>query len=176
MRVPFLARWPGHVPAGRVADTPAMAIDLLPTLAELCGTRLPERPIDGASIAGLLLGKDDRAPHEALFFSYHENDLEAVRAGRWKLHFPHGYRTMNGREPGHGGQPGQYDYSARTGLELYDLVADRSESRDVASDHPDVVARLSALADAHRARLGDRLTKVEGAENRAPGTVERPGD
>jgi arylsulfatase A-like enzyme len=174
VRVPFLARWPGVIPAGRVVDTPAMSIDVLPTIAELCGTRLPERPIDGASIAGLLLGTDERPPHEALFFTYHDNNLEGVRAGRWKLHFPHGYRTMNGREPGHGGKPGQYDYGAKIGLELYDLVGDRSELRDVAAEHPDVVARLTALADAHRARLGDRLTKVEGTENREPGHVTLP--
>jgi hypothetical protein len=57
----------------------------------------------------------------------------------------------------------------KTGLELYDLETDPFESTDVAAKHPEVVARLTALADAMRARLGDKLTEVAGAENREPG-------
>lgn len=173
VRVPCLVRFPGRVPAGRISDEPWMTIDLLPTVAHLIDAELPALPIDGRNAWPLLAGAPDAAsPQEAYFFWYHKNQLEAMRAGRWKLHFPHGYRTMQGREPGSGGSPGKYDYSARTGLELYDLTADIGERSDLASQRPEVVARLTALANAMRARLGDALTEREGSENREPGRVD----
>jgi arylsulfatase A-like enzyme len=170
VRVPALARWPGALPAGHVVSEPAMTIDVLPTLAGLIGAELPERPIDGRDIWPLLAGRPGASsPHEALFFYYHRNDLEAMRSGRWKLHFPHAYRSMAGREPGSGGQPGEYDYGAQIGLALFDLETDTGEERDVAAEHPEVVERLSRLADAIRAELGDDLTGVEGGARREPG-------
>ena len=173
VRVPFLAWWPGRIPAGRVSAEPAMTIDVLPTLAGLLGAPLPERPIDGRDIWPILAGEPGaRSPHEALFFYYHGNDLEALRSGRWKLHFPHGYRSMAGRSPGTGGIPGKYDHGARTGLELYDLETDIGESTNVASEHPEVVAELVARADAMRADLGDDLKEVAPNGAREPGRVE----
>mgnify|MGYP001292624522 CR=1 FL=1 len=80
---------------------------------------------------------------------------------------------MVGRTPGSGGTPGEYEYNVKTGLELYHLEDDISESRDVAAEHPEVVARLSTLADGMRARLGDKLTEVKGSENRAPGKISK---
>jgi arylsulfatase A-like enzyme len=152
-----------------------MSIDLLPTIARWIGAELPQRRIDGLDIAALLTGVEGaHSPHEALFFYYNTNDLEAVRSGRWKLHFPHGYRTMAGREPGSGGRPGQYDTSARIGLELYDLESDPGESRDVAAENIDVVERLQRLADAMRADLGDDLTGSAPTGARAPGRLAAP--
>ena len=172
VRVPFLARWPGRIPAGSVCAEPAMTIDVLPTIAGLIGADLPALPLDGLDIWPLLAGREGaRSPHEALFFYYRQNQLEAMRSGSWKLHFPHGYRTMKGREAGKGGLPGKYDYSAKTGLELYDLSTDIGESRDVAAEHPEVVERLTALANEMRAELGDELTGVKGTGNREPGRI-----
>ena len=94
-----------------------------------------------------------------------------MRSGRWKLHFPHKYRTMKDRELGKGGMPGKYNYSAEVGMELYDLAADIGESKDVAAQHPEVVKRLTKLADEMRAELGDQLTKVEGSGTREPGLI-----
>jgi arylsulfatase A len=170
VRVPFLARFPGRIPAGSVCAEPVMTLDLLPTVAGLVGAPLPELPIDGLDIWPVLSGVPGaRSPHEALLFWYHQGDLEALRSGRWKLHFPHGYRTMAGRELGRGGLPGKYDYGARTGLELYDLESDIGETTDLAADRPAVVRRLTALADAMRTRLGDRSSGVVGTEVRAAG-------
>jgi arylsulfatase A-like enzyme len=143
-------------------------------VAGLIGADLPERVIDGMDVWALLAGEPGaRSPQEAYFFYYKTNHLEAMRSGPWKLHFPHGYRSMIGRTPGSGGSPGDYDHSARTGLELYNLEQDISEAHDVAAEHPEVVARLSSLADAMRARLGDKLTGVKGSQNRAAGRVSR---
>ena len=96
VRVPFVARWPGHIPAGTVVREPAMTIDVLPTIARLVGAPLPERPIDGLDISPLLLGEAGaRSPHEALLF-YYGTELRAVRGGRYKLVLPHRSQTLDG--------------------------------------------------------------------------------
>ena len=102
----------------------------------------------------------------------HQGNLEALRARPWKLHFPHGYRSMGGRALGSGGIPGKYDHGVSTGLELYDLEADPAETTDVSAAHPDVLERLQELADAARADLGDALRDVPGEGRRAPGRVD----
>lgn len=168
VRVPCLVRWPGVIPAGRVIRAPAMTIDVLPTVARALGAPLPELPIDGRDLLPLLTGASEEGPHPALFFSYGDGALEAARAGRWKLHFPHAYRTPRG-PPGRGGIPGAYDHGARIGLALFDLERDPGEQHDVAAQHPAIVAQLTALADAHRAELGDTLTGTVGRANREPG-------
>src|SRR5262245_61227811 len=103
-----------------------MTIDLLPTLARLAGADLPKLPIDGKDIGPLLRGEAGAtSPHEALYF-YWGQALEAVRAGPWKLHFPHTYRSMTGK-PGSGGQPGGYSL-AKIGLSLFNLEKDVGET------------------------------------------------
>jgi arylsulfatase A-like enzyme len=175
VRVPCIMRWPGAIPAGQVCREPLMTIDIFPTIAALIGAALPGRAIDGRDARALLLGTPGAvSPQQAYFFYYHRNDLEAVRSGRWKLHFPHRYRSMEGRPPGSGGTPGKYDWDRRTDLELYDLHADIGESRNVADVHPEVVARLTALADAMRRDLGDDLTGAEGTGRRSPGRRDQP--
>ncbi|MDE0897172.1 MAG: sulfatase [Planctomycetota bacterium] len=168
VRVPCLMRFPSRVPAGRVSETPWMTIDVLPTVAQLIGAELPTLEIDGANAWDLWMGGDE-SPQDAYFFYYHTNNLEAVRSGKWKLHFPHGYRSMVGQTPGADGSPGKYDYGAKTELALFDLEEDIGEANDVAAANPEVVARLSKLGDEMRAKLGDKLTEVVGADNREPG-------
>jgi arylsulfatase A-like enzyme len=173
VRVPFVARWPGHIPAGTVVREPAMTIDVLPTIAHLVGAPLPERPIDGLDISPLLLGEAGaRSPHEALLF-YYGTELRAVRGGRYKLVLPHRSQTLDG-PAGSGGTPGKYKQADVT-LALYDLVADIGETTDVAAAHPDVVARLSALAEKAREDLGDSLTNRTGRGLREPGRIVPSG-
>ena len=160
VRVPFIAKWPGRIRAGVVSDTPAMTIDLLPTIAGITGTRLPVHKIDGRDVWPLLTGNIEGAdPHDALYF-YYGRQLQAMRAGRWKLHFPHTYRLVD--QPGADGMPGTYVYPS-TRLELYDLQNDLAESQDVAAEFPEVVARLSAKADSVRQELGDGVAEIEGS-------------
>lgn len=172
VRVPCIMRWPERIPAGTVCNLPLMTIDLLPTIAARIGARLPEHRIDGRDVWTLLAGEAGaRNPHDAYFFYYNRNDLEAVLSGdgRWKLVFPHTYRTMAGRPGGFGGQPAKYSSSKTGRAELYDLGNDVTESKDVAAAHPEVVERLQLLADAMRADLGDELTKATGSGSRPPG-------
>lgn len=173
VREPMVMRWPAGIPAGTVIEEPCMTIDLFPTLATFTGAPLPSQVIDGRDLAPLLTGEvTSLDPEHAYYYWYRTNELHAMRLGQWKLHFPHGYRSMKNRELGSGGLPGKYDYSVTTGLELYNLYANPAEDIDLAAKRPEVVARMEALADAMRARLGDRLQEIEGEENRSPGIFE----
>ena len=154
--------------AGLPETVPAMTIDILPTIAELIGTELPDHTIDGRNIWPLMAGKDGAtSPHNA-YFMYYGKQLQAVRSGKWKLHFPHGYRTMAGQPGGTGGIPTAYS-QARIGLELFDLEADIGETTDVANSHPEIVDHLSKLADVMRKDLGDN--NVRGAGIRPAGRL-----
>ncbi len=172
-REPFIARWPGRIPAGAECREPAMTIDLLPTIAGLAGAALPEKKIDGLDIWPLLSGEAGaKSPHDAFYFYYGVNELQAVRSGPWKLVLPHTYRTLGGRPGGTGGIPVKYE-AAKTALALYDLKEDVSETTDVAADHPEVVSRLQVLAESARADLGDALVKRAGAGTRPAGESAR---
>jgi len=171
VRVACVMRWPGRIPAGRTCGEPAMTIDILPTVAALIDAKLPSHPIDGKDILPLLEGRPGAAcPHEAFFF-YWGQALQAVRSGKWKLHFPHAYPTLKGKPGGTGGKPSGYE-NAKTDLALFDLDSDIGETTDVAAKHPDVVKRIEALAEACREDLGDSVTKRKGKGVREPGRIE----
>ena len=189
VRSPCIARWPGHVPAAQVCDEPVMEIDLLPTIATLIGGKLSDRKIDGKNILPLLERKPDaKSPHEALVF-YGGDELQAIRSGLWKLHFPHPYITVDG-EPGRDGKPARFGQMKpksitqsgiagiasrhgyrveNIGLSLFNLQDDPGETSDVAKDHPEIVEQLKKLAEPTRKELGDALLKVKGTENRPLG-------
>jgi arylsulfatase A-like enzyme len=170
VREPCLMRWPGHIVADSVCREPVMTIDVLPTLAGLAGAALPKLPIDGGDIRPLLEGKPDaHTPHDAYFF-YWGKHLQAVRSGRWKLHFPHDYPTLAGNPAGSGGTPARMK-TAHTEMALYDLENDPGETTDVADRHPEVVARLKKLAEGAREDLGDSATKQQGKGVRPPGKL-----
>jgi arylsulfatase A len=171
VREPTIMRWPGRIPAARVCREPVMTIDILPTIAKLVGARLPDHKIDGKDIWPLMSGRAGaKSPHEALFF-YWGRHLQAVRSGKWKLHFPHAYRTLAGRAGGTGGKPAPYS-RGKTPLALFDLEKDVAETTNVADKHPDVVRRLTALADRCREDLGDSATKQKGRGLRPPGRIQ----
>lgn len=168
---PTLARWPGKIPAGTICRELTSTIDVLPTFARLAGTQPPQdRIIDGRDIWPLMSAQPGaKTPHDS-FYYYWNFGLEAVRSGPWKLHLPHEYRTLDG-PPGKDGQPGPYK-QAHIGLALYNLLEDVGEQRDVAAEHPDVVKRLTAIAEEARADLGDSLTNRQGKNRRPPGRLE----
>jgi arylsulfatase A-like enzyme len=145
MREPCVMRWPGKIPAGKTCDELASILDLMPTLAQLAGTRAPtDRIIDGKNIWPLMSGKKGaKSPHEA-FYYYQMDQLQAVRSGKWKLHLPLKLRR----------RLLERDISESV-LQLYDLEADIGETTNVADKHPDVVKCLLALAEKAREDLGD---------------------
>ncbi|MES2696361.1 MAG: sulfatase [Verrucomicrobiota bacterium] len=134
-RVPCIVRWPGNVPAGRVSGALLASLDFLPTFGKLAGFEAPrDRLIDGVDQTELLLGRSERSARQHYYY-FSQNELHAVRDERWKLVLPN--RKVF------------YDYvkdRGTTGVELYDLAADIGEGRNLASENPAVVERLSALA------------------------------
>jgi arylsulfatase A len=151
-RVPCLLHWPGQLPAGRACRELLTSMDLLPTFAHLAGTHAPQdRIIDGKQAWQTWRGEAG-TPHPA-FAYYLRNDLQAVRSGAWKLHLA---------------VQGEADRL------LFDLAADPGETQDVASQHPEVVRRLEAVAEAYRLDLGDSLSGASGVNCRPPGRAENP--
>lgn len=127
LRQAAISRWPGVVPAGRVSDEPWAFWDFLPTVVELTGSKLPEGvKTDGLSLVSYLKGGP--APkRESFYWELHEGTpLQAVRWDDWKA-------VRNGP-----GQP----------LEIYDLKTDVSEAKNLASEHPELVAKAEALMKA----------------------------
>jgi len=169
-REPTVMRMPGRIPAGTVCNEPASTMDILPTIANLTGAILPAHRIDGKDIWPLISGVPGaKSPHEA-FFYYRGFALEAVRSGKWKLHLPHSYRTLAGRQGGTGGQPAKYE-QGKIGPALFNLAGNIGEQHDVSARHPKVVERLMALADEMRQDLGDSAQKMTGQNRRPPGHV-----
>ncbi|RTE55269.1 arylsulfatase [Arenibacter aquaticus] len=171
-REPFVLRYPKEIKAGRTIDVPVMAIDILPTIAEVTGARLPNLTIDGKSAWPVFRGESNESPQEAYFFYYRVNELMGVRYGKWKMYFPHRYRTMEGQEPGKDGLPGQYKMIDMEEIELYDVSTDVSETKNVAEEYPEVVDKIKVLANNMRQELGDSLLDLEGTNNREPGRVD----
>lgn len=136
IRLPFIARWPGKVPAGRVDDTTLIsAVDLFPTFCKLAGAALPaEVALDGEDRTQALGGQPQPERERPLFWEYGRNDKFfaypkppgdrspnlAVRAGRWKL-------LVN---------------ADGTDAQLYDLGADPNETKSVAEAQPEMASRL----------------------------------
>jgi arylsulfatase A-like enzyme len=154
-RVPCIVRWPGTAPAGATCREVATAMDFLPTFAGIAGACLPaDRTLDGRDILPLIRGDAGaRSPHDA-FHYYFMHQLQAVRAGRWKLHVA----TDRGAV-----------------CELYDMETDPGERHNVRDEHPGVVSELQARLDACRTDLGDSLTGTpRGPKCRPVGIADDP--
>lgn len=170
-REPCVMRWPGRIPPATACDELCTTMDLLPTIAGLIGAEVPtDRVIDGKDILPLMTDHGERSPHEVMY-CYFNGELRGVRDRRWKLHLPHHYPTLAGREGGTGGKKARMDRS-QIGTALYDLKADRGETTDVSADHPEVVARLMQHVETARHELGDKLTDREGSAVRPVGRVD----
>ncbi|MET0540892.1 MAG: arylsulfatase [Variovorax sp.] len=87
IRVPFMVRWPGKVPAGRVSDEIVHAVDVFPTLAHIAGSTVPtDRPIDGVNQADFFLGKTEKSAREGILI-WCADRLQAVKWHNYKVHF-----------------------------------------------------------------------------------------
>ncbi|WOH36621.1 arylsulfatase [Thalassotalea fonticola] len=138
IRAPFIAYWKGKILPGQSSDLISAQYDMMATFADLIGVKANE-DTDGISIAPTLLGKGEQQQHEYLLWEYPEKGgQQAIRMGKWK-----GIRTNLKQDP-------------NAPIQLFDLSTDISENNDVASKHPDVVAKIKAA-----------LT------NRSPASLER---
>jgi arylsulfatase A-like enzyme len=127
LKIPAMVRWPGKIRPGRVSDLVFYHPDMLPTIAEICGAVAPQ-DIDGMSIVPEMIGAEaagqTQPKHEFLYWEY--GPQTAVRIGDWK-----GIRTRENAD-----------------WQLYNLAQDPSETTDVADQHPDVIAKVKAYAEA----------------------------
>ena len=116
----MIARWPGKVPAGKTSNAVWYFADLLPSLAELAGARVPPGD-DGISVLPTLLGRPQRTDDRFLYWEFIGRNLQQVV--RWR-----NYKAVR-LAPG---KP----------LELYDLNKDIAEEHNVADEHPDAITRI----------------------------------
>lgn len=173
LRVPFIARAPGRIPAGEECSEIASTMDILPTFARLAGGQEPtDRVIDGHDIRDLLHAEPNATSPTRAFFFYRRTRLEAVRSGKWKLHVPSPADTkwahFNRAE----------DAAAIDRPMLFDLNADIGEANDVAASHPEVVAELMKQVEFARRDIGDHDRIGENArffdpQPRRPDIAER---
>jgi arylsulfatase A-like enzyme len=137
MRVPGIAWWPGTIPAGRTVDGLTTTMDFMPTYHQLVyGSPFTQQVIDGHDLFPLLTGAQDSSAYHA-FYYYDRDQLQAVRSGNWKLHLP-----MVNRFQSH-----YTDNSFAISAELYNLDADVGETNNVAAEYPDIVSKLTKLAN-----------------------------
>jgi arylsulfatase A-like enzyme len=136
IRIPMIARWPGRIAAGASSDFPCYFADFMPTAAELAGTKA-RSGLDGISIVPTLLGAGaagrEQTRHEFMYWEFPRYDAktgtfpkeappQAVRMGDWKAVRP----------------------KPNAPLELYNLEKDLGETRNVAGENPQVMARIEA--------------------------------
>jgi arylsulfatase A len=154
MRVPCIMHWPARIPGGTVCDEVVSSIDFLPTFTAIAEGKLQEGTIiDGKNIQPLMFGEQQaRSPHEAFYF-YHQDRLEAVRVGKWKLHLCKFQEAIH---------------------ELYDLDTDISETHNVYDQHPDIVRAILVHVERMREDLGDIVTGAPGKNCREIGKVAHP--
>ncbi|MAF21710.1 MAG: N-acetylgalactosamine-6-sulfatase [Roseibacillus sp.] len=127
IRCPLLVRWPGKIKAGTTSDHISAHWDLFPTLCELAETETPEG-LDGMSFLPALLGAEQKQ-HEYLYWEFFEGGgKRAVRIGKWKA-------VQN-----HVNREGQ-----NAPIEIYDLESDRAETRNLASQNTELIAKVRKI-------------------------------
>lgn len=153
-RVPFIVRWPGQVKPGAVCDTPAIHVDVYPTLVAMAGGKMPTTQIfDGESLLPLMRDVNAKLSRDAIFQHFpgylgagvdqwRTTPVSLIQAGDWKL----------------------MEYLEDGRLELYNLREDIGETRNLASSQPDKAKELHARLVAWRAETKAPMpTKNAGA-------------
>ncbi len=128
LRVPFIARWPGHLPAGRVTDDFLTSLELLPTFSAIAGAKLPEVPLDGFDALPVLAGEKP-SPRQEMFWQ--RRDDIAARVGQWKW------------------------VQSEKGSGLFDLSKDLGEKSDLSREQPDKLAMVKARFEKWRRAMDD---------------------
>ncbi len=175
LRVPFIVRAPGKIPAGTSSDQVCATIDMLPTIARWAGAEVPtDRVIDGLDISEILTTEKEHL--ERPYFYYQHKELRAVRLGKWKLHLPHHpeSKIINYTKwPIHVAPKDRVLFTEYT---LYDLDKDIAETTNVAVEHPEIVAQLSELLDWAKKDIGDYTGRGENARPLGDEPYQMPND
>ena len=142
VRIPCIVSWPGRIPEGAVRGQMAASIDWMPTIAEYCGVKLPDRKIDGKSITSVIDSDTAASPHEV--FHWETGNHWAVRKGDWKLIHNGPATDYKGREI-----PQVENF-------LSNLAEDVTETRNLAETHPEKVKELAKLHEQWLKKLNPR--------------------
>ncbi|MSU51316.1 MAG: sulfatase [Opitutus sp.] len=154
-RIPYLMQWKGKIPAGKVYDFPVMNLDVLPTIVTAAGGKIDQSwKLDGVDLMPYLTGANSARPHQTLYWRY--GPQWAIRHGDMKLVV----------SKGGSGKP-----------ELYNLVADIGESKDLAGAQPAKVKELQALWDAWSAEQAEPSTPDSGGggKTKKNGKIKKAG-
>ena len=142
LRVPFIARWPGKIPAGVVSNEIFHVVDIYSTLAAVAGVQVPQdRPIDGVNQASFLKGETPNSAREG-FVYFIKNEMRAAKWRDWKMHF------VWEKEPNEGANHLETPY-------LFNLVQDPKEETDVSSTQGWVRGPIRKMINAFQATLKD---------------------
>lgn len=172
-RVPFLARWKGAIPAGHVANGFASHLDVVPTVASICGAKPPVKPMDGDNIVDLLTGRRKGIERPGmLYFSPLGNaiDLQGIRRDHWKLRISQFTRSTFVL----GSPVGENLMLAQA--ELYNLESDPGENYDVARDYPNVVAQLQREIESAITTFPENVVQAYRALQMHPASPTTPED
>ncbi len=147
LRVPWIVRWPGHVPAGRVDEQSVIsAVDYLPTLCALTGVEINAADFEGEDVSATWLGQATHTRTKPLLWKTSSPGGQAViREGQWKLFHP---IRKNGGE-----------------FELYDIATDPAEAHNLVAEQPEVLARLKTRLEAWVATLPKEYLKTDDKED-----------
>lgn len=142
VRIPWIIRWPDHVPAGRTDDKSVISgVDFLPTLCSIVGVKINPNDFDGEDVSAAWFGKETHVRTKPLFWKTNSKNSEnLMRDGHWKLRIP--TRKNDGE------------------IELYDILSDPNESKNLASQNPEVVKSLTAKLKAWQATLPEEYTNT----------------
>ena len=135
VRVPFLVKWPGHVPPNKVYEKPVIQLDILPTALAAAGIDVaPEAQLEGFNLLPFLNGDNKNAPHDALYWRFGKQ--MAIRQGDWKLvkYDP----VVDGQKGGKG---------TATEAKLYNLANDIGETKNLIDQEPEMAKALQATWD-----------------------------
>ncbi|MFQ6036395.1 MAG: arylsulfatase [Sedimentisphaerales bacterium] len=136
IRVPMIAHWPGRIRAASQCDYVSAFWDILPTFAELTGAVVPE-DIDGISLVPALLSRPQQK-HEYLYWEFHEgSSKQAVRIGDYKA----------------------IRLAPSKSIELYDLKSDVGEQKNIAEQHPQIVAKVKEILS--KVRTGEDVWPLQ---------------
>jgi arylsulfatase A-like enzyme len=149
IRVPFMVRWTGRIPAGKVYDAPVISLDIHPTVMAAAGGKIPaDAKLDGVNLLPYITGKNQARPHDKLYWRYGQQ--WAIRGGDWKL------MSMGGGQP-----------------ELYDLAHDIGEKTNQAAAKPEKAKELQAAYDDWNRQLIAPLWRSERGRGRKGGKEKK---
>ena len=152
VRSPLVMKLPGSIKAGAISETAFSTVDMLPTIAHITGSKLPQNEIDGKNVWTLMTGESTDNPHKYYPFSTGGKFEGVITAdGKWKLHVPHSYRSV--AVGGKGGQSGKYKKGTKIDFALFDMKNDPYEKVNVIEKYPKIAAELKKIAAAHEAKF-----------------------